>query len=646
MKRTTTLLMLSMMLNITAIAKEKVITTPYYSYTNATTINLNQVVMSDTATLLSFNVDGSDVWKIDHESYLQCEGKRYQLKWKRRYELKPTGAIPTPFEHDNWVYHNLTEQIKKPSPKDSLIFCFEPIPAKSKTFDYIGGFNHWTFDIWGIRTDGNPYPTTLKHSKNTDVLTTLPLFKPNADRAVIRGHIYGYDADKKMAIMIYSFMSLFPNEKDSHISISDNGDYTIDIKPFYPFIIHNVNFPGSYVTPVVIPGDTLTLDIDVATGIGQHIESWYWQKKSRLKGNSYAASGRFASLTEAINDYLNNTDKEQKLKQDTTETVDKYIEMCWGLYQKYSKEIAKNKKYSRMQREFMELYMQQQYVETFLHYEDYMYKSWYDALRSNAQTEEQVDKAREQAIKKTEEAARTSTLTDPHAQELTLFKDMRTAYVLHNTTYLKYMEKNGLTESPVYKWLSELKTVKELTQQIKMLNPVNDTAIWNTINPAYIPELKQLNDTALALIERKKAMMNKGTTIICNADSLHGDIIGDIVKQHTGKVVLINYWDTWCDSCLAGIRAMKPMEKELSGKDFVICYLTDASSSMEKWINQISSMPGQHYRLSENQWNNVTSLIPRYKIFDKKGKEVLDQKGWALEFLPKIRNTIYKALKE
>jgi hypothetical protein len=97
-----------------------------------------------------------------------------------------------------------------------------------------------------------------------------------------------------------------------------------------------------------------------------------------------------------------------------------------------------------------------------------------------------------------------------------------------------------------------------------------------------------------------------------------------------------------------GIKAMKPVEEELADKNVKFVFLTNASSPIKTWTEMIQTMPGYHYRLTDNQWNNLPGIsggIPRYFIFDRDGKQLMDETGWNDKKAEKFKNVILQALK-
>lgn len=102
-------------------------------------------------------------------------------------------------------------------------------------------------------------------------------------------------------------------------------------------------------------------------------------------------------------------------------------------------------------------------------------------------------------------------------------------------------------------------------------------------------------------------------------------LLDSIIARYKGKVVFLDFWATWCSPCRLGIKQMKQLKEEMTGKNIVFVYITGETSPIKAWSDLIPNIKGEHYRLSEKEWRflctkyNIPS-IPRYMIVDKTGK--------------------------
>ena len=110
------------------------------------------------------------------------------------------------------------------------------------------------------------------------------------------------------------------------------------------------------------------------------------------------------------------------------------------------------------------------------------------------------------------------------------------------------------------------------------------------------------------------------------------EIFKNIIKNHKGKIVFIDFWATTCGPCVAGIKRMKETRKEYKdNKDFEFVFITDESlSPLEPYNKFVGEQELENiYRLASDDYNYLRQLfkfngIPRYVVIDKKGEVIND----------------------
>jgi putative exported thioredoxin len=98
-----------------------------------------------------------------------------------------------------------------------------------------------------------------------------------------------------------------------------------------------------------------------------------------------------------------------------------------------------------------------------------------------------------------------------------------------------------------------------------------------------------------------------------------------IKKNYTGKVAFFDFWATWCPPCRAAMRDVDQIKPELQKQGAVFVYITGETSPEDEWKNSLTKIHGDHYRLTDKQWNEINNNlhmpgIPAYFLLDRKGE--------------------------
>ena len=109
----------------------------------------------------------------------------------------------------------------------------------------------------------------------------------------------------------------------------------------------------------------------------------------------------------------------------------------------------------------------------------------------------------------------------------------------------------------------------------------------------------------------------------------YGDVV-DLVGESRGKVVVINFWATWCGPCRQEIPELIELRQEYSEEQMVLLgiSLDNSESSLARYVSRTDF----NYPIYQGQ-NDIISAysimaIPRTVIYDTTGEKVLSHEGY------------------
>ncbi len=106
-----------------------------------------------------------------------------------------------------------------------------------------------------------------------------------------------------------------------------------------------------------------------------------------------------------------------------------------------------------------------------------------------------------------------------------------------------------------------------------------------------------------------------------------------LVAQHKGKVVLVNFWATYCVPCRAEMPALVRLEQKLKPRGFQLITVSadepEQEAAAAKFLD-VSKVPAPHYiRRAADDDKFVNALDPKWSgalpasfLYDKTGRKV------------------------
>lgn len=137
------------------------------------------------------------------------------------------------------------------------------------------------------------------------------------------------------------------------------------------------------------------------------------------------------------------------------------------------------------------------------------------------------------------------------------------------------------------------------------------------------------------LIKNRKKLIkttNKnGVDVLRNKDGKYIENIEKVIANNRGKIILLDFWATWCAPCLEELPSLKKLSQQYSANEFIIISLSfdKIFSSWQRFIYTENYNLENNYIINEYDKSSFSlkyqiNEIPRFILIDKNGK-VIDE---------------------
>lgn len=117
-------------------------------------------------------------------------------------------------------------------------------------------------------------------------------------------------------------------------------------------------------------------------------------------------------------------------------------------------------------------------------------------------------------------------------------------------------------------------------------------------------------------------------------------------KEAEGKVILINFWATWCPPCIAEMPSIQKLYNDYGDKIELLLVSQEEESIIEKFLNKHDYTFKIHRPISDIPQELKTRSIPRTFVIDKDGNIIMDKTGAANWNSEMVRSTLDRLLAE
>lgn len=599
-----------------------VVENPAFDVRNTNTLEVERVTLTDTATVVDMKAYYTpNFWiQIAREAHLEADGQSYAIRSADGITLSEKFWMPE-------------------SGEATFRLIFEPLPKGTKRMDFIEGEPDDYFKIWGIRLDDSRPEPVLPPAQIPE-MTTLeePVLK--AGIATLKGRFLGYRVGMAKEILIYAYNFLTGGADEYHVQIQNDGTFQQEIP-----LLHNSGIffsAGAIRTRIYLkPGETTSMEINLP-------EIYREASKTQQNAPSLGAKFRFTGALADLNNSTHNDEKVEMFvgpnsREENRKMIEEIYDMTLTEYkaywtENYHKAIAKLDSLdnvSAIHKQLIRMQFDHEMIGYLLSYGmiDYAYK------QVNNMPADTIIPNRP-ALLPTKEYFDFLPKYLPNNSYLLYdgsfsYDFIRLHYINMSgkpKTWKAGMELPDNTADLAALYGTDQGILFDLLAAQQLAKPISE---FRLLTPQQLQEAEKLQpvlrDAVLDMNEQLKAKIeaNKKKSGY-KVDRVHisnipaDEVFNAITSAYRGKVLFIDIWATWCGPCKDAMKQTEPVKKEYAGKDVVFIYLAGENSPEATWKQMIPDIKGEHYRLTQEQWDVVgkqlgVNGVPSYVLVDKEG---------------------------
>lgn len=576
---------------------------PLIETANTMTLDISRVELTDTATILTVDAYfNPHMWiRIDSRTYLRADGRKYAMT--RTEGITPDSLF--------WMPE---------SGEATFRLTFQPLPLRTKSFDFIESDCEDCFKLFGIDLTGKTEyeaPQGIPAEAlaiNGNAPMPAPIFQ--IGETTVDLHLLNYRKELGKEINLY--VNTLLGGQDEYIASIDSvtGVATFRFMQYGPaqafaVIGHQLGVGSAWLAP------------------GEHAEFYTDMRITGLRAISRRAgfqrpalrqvysTGIYANLNNLWNqeraagnfyiDLYNGTSDEYKMSPKD------YVAYIGQKYKEVSNSIASYNIPSVI-KEVMQYSLKQQTIDAFLQSERVRELS-YRAANNDWDSKHPVKGI--------------EPLTQEQQAAVSQLFDINDPMLLMGSMIREYVSFTAFADEA---WVKAAGVQDGLIGSLRKFIPLSrkaqngelaeeDLKVFSEDESFYVEALRKMQQTTLAKLKEVE-----GKAVIEPTPEVPVEQLFDaIVSPYKGKVVFVDFWNTWCGPCRASIRQTEPLKSsELNDGNLVWIYIANETSPIAQYKTMIADIRGKHFRLNDKQWAYLCDKfqidgIPSYVVVDKDG---------------------------
>ena len=596
-------------------AKNRIIERPPFLAWSSNSIEIDKIVMSDTATTVFVKAYyRPKYWiKIATGSFLKDEnGALYPIR-------KGVGIT---LDKEFWMPESGEAEFQ---------LLFPPIPENVTCLDFSEGDFDGAYKIWGIQLDEKSF---RKASLPKDAIIhkinkkgQLPAPELTYNKATLTGRVLGFKKEMPASGKLYLNDPIRWLNFAEEVSINEDGTFRIetDVITVTPATLV---LPFAQIPCLLAPGKECSIIINApeCTRLQSHLH-----KDGKPYGKKAYYNGYLAELQQELADNTIQTNLADDPEKTVNEVIGKDINGVKDYFIEKRKDLYRQIEEAHLSPAAKEVLKANTDITTAIGL--FMGK---EILRRAHVTGQKLN--REQA----KEYYENTTIEFPEnyfdiLKELTLnapadlyAPEYAYGIGIFNSSKDILAKHLGTNEGLLFQMME----AHQCYRPIEDFTPLTDEQIatLETLpSPAYKNILTALNEKLLKKMELNRQKTGYKINEVGEVDN--EQLFSAIISRFEGQVLLVDFWATWCGPCRTANKTMIPMKEELKDKDILYVYIAGENSPKGAWENMIPDVHGEHFRVTNDQWRYLMDKfniqgVPTYLVIDRKGNTVYQHTGF------------------